>query len=185
MDFAKYLSYLLKPQNHRLRELNGLLLNYLILLLFTFTFCSCSTDTVSVHKPIRDGDLLVSKSKTFALGFFTPGKSSSRYVGIWYYNLPIQTVVWVANRDTSINDTSGILSIDPNGNLVLHHNLSTIPIWSTNVSLLQSQTNNTSVIAQLSDTANLILILNNTKTVVWESFDHPTDTMLFKWFTWF
>ncbi|KAI5386378.1 hypothetical protein KIW84_072776, partial [Lathyrus oleraceus] len=122
------------------------------------------------HKPITDGGhLLVSKSKTFALGFFTPGKSTSRYVGIWYYNLPIQTVVWVANRDTPINDTSGILSIHSSGNLVLHHNLSTIPIWSTNVSLPHSLTNNNSiVIAQLSDLANLALMLNNTKTVIWE-----------------
>ncbi|CAK8577848.1 unnamed protein product [Lathyrus sativus] len=179
MDFAKYLSCLLKPQNHRLKELNGLLLNCLVIFLFIFSFCSCSTDTISIHKPLRDdGQLLVSKSKTFALGFFTPGKSTSRYVGIWYYNLPNQTVVWVANRDTPINDTSGILSIDPSGNLVLHHNLSTIPIWSTNVSLTQSQINSTNVVAQLLDIANFVLMLNNTKTVIWESFDHPTDTML-------
>ncbi|RHN62550.1 putative non-specific serine/threonine protein kinase [Medicago truncatula] len=89
---------------------NNSLLNSLILLLLTFSFCSCSSDTISIHKPLRDGELLVSKSKTFALGFFTPGKSTSRYVGIWYYNLPIQTVVWVANRNSPINNTSGILS---------------------------------------------------------------------------
>ncbi|KAI5386376.1 hypothetical protein KIW84_072775 [Lathyrus oleraceus] len=154
------------------------LLNYLILLLWTISFSSCSSDTISTDKPIRDGELLVSESKTFALGFFTPGKSTSRYVGIWYYNLPIQTVVWVANRDTPINDTSGILSIDPTGNLVLHHNLSTIPVWATDVSLPHSQRNSTNVVAQLSDIANFVLMLNNTKTVIWESFDHPTDTWL-------
>ncbi|CAL5213473.1 unnamed protein product [Lathyrus oleraceus] len=177
MDYAKNLLYLVITQNH---TYNNLQLNCLIIFLFIFSFCSCSTDTISIQKPITDGgDLLVSKSKTFALGFFTPGKSTSRYVGIWYYNLPIQTVVWVANRDTPINDTSGILSIDSSGNLVLHHNLSTIPIWSTNVSLPHSLTNNNSiVIAQLSDLANLALMLNNTKTVIWESFDHPTDTWL-------
>ncbi|XP_039689675.1 G-type lectin S-receptor-like serine/threonine-protein kinase RKS1 isoform X2 [Medicago truncatula] len=107
------------------------------------------------------------------------GKSTSRYVGIWYNNLPIQTVVWVANRDAPINDTSGILSINQNGNLELHHNLSTIPIWSTNVSLTLSQRNITSaVIAKLTDKANIVLMINNTKTVIWESFDHPTDTFL-------
>lgn len=175
MDSAKILLYLVTAQNHKHKF--WLLINSLILLLLNFSFCSCSTDTISTDKPIRDGELLVTKSKTFALGFFTPGKSTSRYVGIWYYNLPIQTVVWVANRDTPINDTSGILSIDPTGNLVLHHNLSTIPIWSTNVSLPHLQRNSTNVIAQLSDIANLILILN-TKTFIWESFNHPTDTML-------
>ncbi|GAU20779.1 hypothetical protein TSUD_84970 [Trifolium subterraneum] len=148
--------------------------------MITFNFCSCSSDTISINKPIRDGELLISKSKTFALGFFTPGKSTSRYVGIWYNNLPIQTIVWVANRDSPIKDTSGILSISPNGNLVLHRDLSsTISIWSTNVSLPQSQRNNTSaVIAQLSDIANLVLMINNTRTVLWESFEHPTDTLL-------
>jgi len=146
-----------------------------LVLLFTFKFCSCS-DTISADKTIRDGELLVSKGKTFALGFFSPGKSKSRYVGIWFNNVQEQTVVWVANRDTPINDTSGVLSINPDGNLVLHHNYTTSPIWSTSVSLTQS--NSTNVIAQLSDLANLVLILNDTKTVLWQSFDHPTDTMI-------
>ncbi|XP_045826094.1 G-type lectin S-receptor-like serine/threonine-protein kinase RKS1 [Trifolium pratense] len=178
MDSIKNLFYLVTTQNPKQKLL--VLHNSLILVLITFYFCSCSSDTISTHKPIRDGELLISKSKTFALGFFSPGKSTSRYVGIWYNNLPIQTVVWVANRDNPINDTSGILSISPNGNLVLHRNLSsTVPIWSTNVSLPQSQRNSTSVvIAQLSDIANLVLMINNTKTVLWESFGHPTDTLL-------
>jgi len=177
MDSAKNPVYLVIIQNHK--HNNWLLINSLILLLFTFSFCSCSSDTLSIHKPIRDGEILISKSKTFALGFFTPGKSTSRYFGIWYYNLPIQTVVWVANRDSPINETYGILSIDTNGNLVIHHNHSTIPIWSTNVSLPQSQINSTgAVIAKLSDIANLVLMINNTKTVIWESFDHPTDALL-------
>ncbi|CAJ2678380.1 unnamed protein product [Trifolium pratense] len=154
-------------------------LTLFILLLLTFSFCSSSSsDTISSDKPIRDGEFLISKSKTFALGFFSPGKSTSRYVGIWYNNLPIQTVVWVANRDSPINDTSGILSINQNGNLVLNHNLSTDPIWSADVSIPQSQRNSTSVIAQLLDIANLVLMINNTKTVIWQSFDHPTDTLL-------
>ncbi|XP_058730928.1 G-type lectin S-receptor-like serine/threonine-protein kinase RKS1 isoform X2 [Vicia villosa] len=176
MDSAKNLLYLVTSQNHKHKF--WLLINSLILLL-NFSFSSCFSDTLTTDKPIRDGELLVSKSKTFALGFFTPGKSTSRYVGIWYYNLPIQTVVWVANRDSPINDTSGILSINPSGNLELHHNLSTIPIWSTNVSLPQSRTNSSSVvIAQLSDIANFVLMVNSTKTVIWESFNYPTDTML-------
>ncbi|KAK7362983.1 hypothetical protein VNO77_05108 [Canavalia gladiata] len=87
-----------------------------------------------------------------------------------------KTVVWVANRDNPINDTSGVLSINPHGNLVIHHNYTTFPIWSSNLSL--SQSNTTNVIAQLSDIENLVLILNHTKTVIWQSFDHPTDTFL-------
>ncbi|KAK7362982.1 hypothetical protein VNO77_05107 [Canavalia gladiata] len=161
--------YLLCSHEHNIWLLNSFVL-FLI-----FSFCTCS-DTISADKAIRDGELLVSKDKTFALGFFSPGKSTSRYVGIWYNNLSEKTVVWVANRDNPINDTSGVLSINSHGNLVIHHNYTTFPVWSTNVSL--SQSNTTNVIAQLSDIANLVLILNHTKAVIWQSFDHPTDTLL-------
>ncbi|KAF3456563.1 hypothetical protein FNV43_RR01217 [Rhamnella rubrinervis] len=95
-----------------------------ILLQFMFLgFCTC-LDTISITQPIRDspdgdGDVLVSNGETFALGFFSPGKSNYRYVGIWYHKIPEKTVVWVANRDNPINDTSGFLSIDTQGNFVL------------------------------------------------------------------
>ncbi|RVW86350.1 G-type lectin S-receptor-like serine/threonine-protein kinase RKS1 [Vitis vinifera] len=47
-------------------------------------------------------------------------------------------------------------------------------VWSTNVSI--SSVN--AIVAQLLDTGNLVLIQNDDKRVVWQSFDHPTDTML-------
>ncbi|KAF3455466.1 hypothetical protein FNV43_RR00095 [Rhamnella rubrinervis] len=53
--------------------------------------CSC-LDTISITQPIRDGDgggdVLVTIGETFALGFFSPGKSNYRYVGIWYHKSP-------------------------------------------------------------------------------------------------
>ncbi|KAF3457335.1 hypothetical protein FNV43_RR01992 [Rhamnella rubrinervis] len=83
-------------------------------------------DTISITQPIRDGDgsgdVLVSIGETFAIGFFSPGKSNYRYVGIWYHKITEKTVVWVANRDNPINGTSGFLSIDTQGNLVLFDN---------------------------------------------------------------
>ncbi|XP_020972214.1 G-type lectin S-receptor-like serine/threonine-protein kinase RKS1 isoform X3 [Arachis ipaensis] len=151
------------------------LLSSLTLVLLNISFGSCF-DTISTDKALRDGEILVSRDKTFAMGFFSPGRSTSRYIGIWYNNLPQQTVIWVANRNTPINDTSGVLSINQHGNLALHHNHSILPIWSTNVSVTPSDTNK--VIAQLTDIANLVLILNDTKTVIWQSFDQPTDTLI-------
>ncbi|KAF3457330.1 hypothetical protein FNV43_RR01987 [Rhamnella rubrinervis] len=143
-------------------------------------FCTC-LDTISITQPIRDspdgdGDVLVSNGETFALGFFSPGKSNYRYVGIWYHKIPEKTVVWVANRDNPINDTSGFLSIDTQGNLVLFdNNDQTVPVWSTNSSALS--TNGYSV-AQLLDSGNLVLLQNESKKPLWQSFDYPTDTML-------
>ncbi|KAI9105206.1 hypothetical protein K1719_022735 [Acacia pycnantha] len=147
---------------------------YITLFYYCFLFCSAS-DTITIGKPISDGELLISKGRKFALGFFTPGKSNYRYVGIWYYDLQEQTVVWVGNRDDPVNDNSGVLSVRPDGNLVLHANSSNFPIWSTNVSVTARSTR---VMAQLTDLGNLVLSQNDSKNVIWQSFDHPTDTLL-------
>jgi hypothetical protein len=139
-----------------------------------------SLDAITTGQIIRDGPdvgaVLVSRGEIFALGFFTPGKSTHRYVGIWYNRLPEKIVVWVANRDTPINDTSGVLSIDVHGNLVLHASNRSTPIWSTN---LVSESGNISTLARLEDSGNLALISDNgRREVLWESFDHPTNTQL-------
>ncbi|KAI9123748.1 hypothetical protein K1719_005048 [Acacia pycnantha] len=157
-----------------MKLVNNIVLICLISFSYYYLFCAAS-DAIIVGKPISDGEHLISKGKKFVLGFFSPSKSSSRYVGIWYYNLSNQTVVWIANRDNPINDTSGVLSLITDGNLILHRNNSNFPIWSTNVSVTVSST---TVMAQLSDVGNLVLIQNNSKAMFWQSFDHPTDTFL-------
>ncbi|CAL1397658.1 unnamed protein product [Linum trigynum] len=112
----------------------------------------------------------------YTLGFFSPGKSTNRYVGIWFTKLPTQVVVWVANRDDPINDTSGSLSIR-GGGLVLSQrsNGTTSTLWSANVS-----TGANPVVARLLDEGNFVLLQQEggLKTVLWQSFDHPTDTVL-------
>ncbi|KAH1056172.1 hypothetical protein J1N35_034237 [Gossypium stocksii] len=101
--------------------------------------------------------------------------SSNRYVSIWYYQHPEKTVVWVANRENPIHDTSGVFSIDRRGNLVLFQTNQTLPVWSTNISL--SGTCN--CIARVLDSGNLVLFHNDTiKAALWQSFDHPTNTWL-------
>ncbi|KAK9936196.1 hypothetical protein M0R45_013049 [Rubus argutus] len=44
-------------------------------------YCCIASDAITPNQPIRDGDVLVSTQKKFALGFFSPGNSSKRYVG--------------------------------------------------------------------------------------------------------
>ncbi|KAB1223035.1 G-type lectin S-receptor-like serine/threonine-protein kinase RKS1 [Morella rubra] len=147
----------------------------LLLLSLGFRY-SVSTDTVTPNQPIKDGDILVSTNKTFALGFFSPPDSSRRFVGIWYYQLPEakRTVVWVANRDNPLNDTSGVLSINGQGNLVLNSKNGSIPFWSTNASV--SSMNNS--MARLLDSGNLVLVARDGERVAWQSFDYPSNTML-------
>nr|POE78309.1 g-type lectin s-receptor-like serine/threonine-protein kinase rks1 [Quercus suber] len=145
----------------------------LILIILFIKFCT-SLDTLTTNQPIKDGQSLISKNKKFALGFFSPGNSSFKYLGIWYVATP-KTVVWVANRNDPINDSSGVLSINQYGELVLHDSNSP-PLWSTNISVQDQVT--TSLEALLLDSGNLVLVQDNNKKVLWQSFDHPTDTLL-------
>ncbi|PNY16102.1 G-type lectin S-receptor-like serine/threonine-protein kinase, partial [Trifolium pratense] len=127
-----------------------------------------------------DGNTLVSKGGIYELGFFTPGNSNKRYLGIWYKKIPIQTVVWVANRINPINDSSGTLSLNNiTGNLILTKNNGSV-VWSTTSNSLRKKQEKP-VVAFLLDTGNLVLIdenEENKESFLWQSFDYPTDTFL-------
>ncbi|KAG8639746.1 G-type lectin S-receptor-like serine/threonine-protein kinase RKS1 isoform X2 [Manihot esculenta] len=136
---------------------------------------SMSRDTIAINQTIEDGSLLVSRGKNFALGFFSPGSSKHRYLGIWYHKIREHSVVWVANRNNPINGSSGVLTINQYGNLILYSNHSqTVSVWSTNFSMEAADT----CVAQLLDSGNLILVQDRSKRIVWQSFDYPTDTLL-------
>ncbi|XP_062013325.1 G-type lectin S-receptor-like serine/threonine-protein kinase RKS1 isoform X1 [Rosa rugosa] len=145
------------------------------LLIFLLHLPSCiSIDSITTNQTIKDGDVLVSIRKRFALGFFSPGNSGKRYVGVWYNKVPEQTIVWVANRDNPVNDTSGVLVIDGDGGLVIYGKDRTIPLWSANVTLSSPKNS----MAKLLDTGNFVLFENGSQRVLWEGFDYPSNTML-------
>lgn len=97
-------------------------------------------------------------------------------MGIWYNKIPVQTVVWVANRDHPISGTWGVLNIGNDGNLVVLDGNSTI-VWSTNSSSVS--TNST---ATLMDNGNLVLTRSedtgDSSRALWQSFNNPTDTYI-------
>ncbi|GMN67209.1 hypothetical protein TIFTF001_036267 [Ficus carica] len=133
-------------------------------------------DSIRPSQYFGDGETLVSKGGSFEFGFFTPGNSSRHYVGIWYKNIPVQTVVWVANRCNPINGSSGLLTLNSTGNLVLlDHNKSVV--WSTSSSKQAKKP-----IVQLLDSGNLVLRAeedgNLETNYLWQSFDYPSDTLL-------
>ncbi|KAB1227420.1 G-type lectin S-receptor-like serine/threonine-protein kinase RKS1 [Morella rubra] len=78
------------------------------------------------------------------------------------------------NRDNPLNDTSGVLSINGQGNLVLNSKNGSIPFWSTNASV--SSMNNS--MARLLDSGNLVLVGQDSQSVKWQSFDYPSNTMI-------
>lgn len=143
--------------------------------LLSLLFCiSFSRDTITPTQPLKDGDVLISPGEIFSLGFFSPANSGNRYVGIWYVGISPQTVVWVANRDNPIRNNSGVFSIDGEGNLVLYGDQNQkSPVWSANSTPSTSKTR-----AQLLDSGNLVLLGDNGEESLWQSFDHPTNTLL-------
>ncbi|XP_059660386.1 G-type lectin S-receptor-like serine/threonine-protein kinase At1g11330 [Cornus florida] len=137
----------------------------------TIVFCT-AINTITSTQPINDPEAIVSNGATFKLGFFSPVNSTYRYVGIWYNQISVKAVVWVANRDKPLNDSYGTLTISKDGNLVVLDRQKQI-VWSSDVP--NSSVNST---AQLSDSGNLILRDESNGNIIWESFDHPSDSML-------
>ena len=75
-------------------------------LLFFFFETTYGVDSITPSQSLTDGSTLVSKEGNFELGFFNPGSSKNCYLGIWYKNIPVKTVVWVANRDSPIDNVT-------------------------------------------------------------------------------
>ncbi|KAH7447498.1 hypothetical protein KP509_01G109100 [Ceratopteris richardii] len=135
--------------------------------------------------------LLRSNNARFEWGWVTT--SSSKYLLAIVYT-PINDsnvategrstggqLVWIANRNHPV-DKGATVELTRNGDLELQSNrevgdlaASTVPIWSAECSFQQSGCNGVTVI--LNEQGNLIL-LNATEHVVWQSFDHPSDTLL-------
>ncbi|KAL7588156.1 hypothetical protein Lser_V15G36365 [Lactuca serriola] len=156
---------------------------YLIFVLLSctilfFVSCSNAVDSVSANQPIKDGNTIVSYGETYELGFFSPGKSKNRYLGIWYKKISPCTVVWVANRHTPITDASGVFEVTTDGILLIHSGISIgnrSVIWSSNSTILS-----VNPVAQLLDTGNLVVWdeSSNKENPIWQSFDYPGDTFL-------
>ena len=75
------------------------------------------------------GQTLVSQNQVFEIGFFSPGISSNRSLGIWCKSTP-DVVVWVANRNIPITASQAppLFMTSGNGSLTIKSGKSII--WS-------------------------------------------------------
>ncbi|KAL2247563.1 UNVERIFIED_CONTAM: G-type lectin S-receptor-like serine/threonine-protein kinase [Sesamum indicum] len=136
---------------------------------------SALTESIAASQSLRDGETMVSNGGSFELGFFSPGNSKNRYLGIWYKNIPVRTIVWVANRKNPIKDMSGSLMINSTGSLLLSDGTNTV-VWSTYSTRIPQ-----SPVAQLLDSGNLVvrdIKDGDADSYLWQSFDYPSDTLL-------
>ncbi|XP_052875514.1 G-type lectin S-receptor-like serine/threonine-protein kinase At1g11330 [Gossypium arboreum] len=119
-------------------------------------------------------EFIISQSGVFRLGFFSFANSSNRYVGILYNQIPVQTVVWVANRNKPLKDSSRILNISDYGNLVVSNGKAEV-VWSSHV----NNTAPNATTAQLLDSGNLVLSNGEDgPSSLWESFEDPSNAFL-------
>ncbi|KAK1371568.1 Receptor-like serine/threonine-protein kinase [Heracleum sosnowskyi] len=150
------------------------LLSFLVLLSAIY----CGTAQQKVAKTIGQGSSLtptgnsswLSPSGLFAFGFYPQGDNRYR-VGIFFAGLAVnKTVVWTANRDDPPVSDYVTLRLTTDGRLILQQ---------------QSQDSTTDIVnpdqsvssASMLDTGNFVLYDSNQKKI-WQSFDHPTDTIL-------
>ncbi|KAH7842052.1 hypothetical protein Vadar_000914 [Vaccinium darrowii] len=144
------------------------------LLIFSFSlFANALTDTILQGQLVTISTPITSSGNIFELGFFSLGNENSArssYLGVWYKNVSVKTIVWVANRDHPLTNSSAVLTIAADGNLAIQEGRTSYMLSNIKSS------GNTS--ATLSDTGNLELIDMRSGERLWQSFDHPSDTLL-------
>uniref|UniRef100_A0A5B6ZH42 non-specific serine/threonine protein kinase n=1 Tax=Davidia involucrata TaxID=16924 RepID=A0A5B6ZH42_DAVIN len=145
-----------------------------VMLVMFYSFCtllSHAADTIRPKDMLRDNETLVSAGELFELGFFEDPFSGNSYLGIWFKSDMNKKAVWIANRESPLLDSTGVLQIRSDGNLILTDRRQT-PMIVNSGSVATSE--NTS--ATLLDSGNLVL--KEGDSTIWQSFDYPSDTYL-------
>ncbi|XP_048499600.1 G-type lectin S-receptor-like serine/threonine-protein kinase SD2-5 isoform X2 [Beta vulgaris subsp. vulgaris] len=110
----------------------------------------------------------------FGFGFFANQTANSFILAIYMGSLDDENsspvVVWCANRDHPVGD-GATLNLTSEGDLVLRDADGSF-VWSTNTSGHSVKS------IELKENGNLVLLNGNGKTI-WESFEYPTDTLLY------
>ncbi|WOL09232.1 hypothetical protein Cni_G17985 [Canna indica] len=116
----------------------------------------------------NSGLFLLSNSSNFAFGFTTNSRNMTTSFLLSVIHQGSNTVVWTANRGLPVSHDDKF-TFDKDGNAYLKSGSDVI--WSSNTS------GKGAVRMELLDSGNLVL-LGDGSSPLWQSFDHPTDTLL-------
>ncbi|GKD87701.1 G-type lectin S-receptor-like serine/threonine-protein kinase LECRK1, partial [Tanacetum coccineum] len=108
----------------------------------------------------------LSPSGIFAFGFYQQDDGFA--VGIWLTTKPNITVVWTANRDDPPLSSNSTIELTVDGWLLLH-----TTYGKQNLTIYQTDP---ATSASMLDSGNFVLY--NHSNFMWETFDHPCDTIL-------
>ncbi|KAL0698114.1 hypothetical protein Bca4012_054236 [Brassica carinata] len=117
----------------------------------------------------NDGILLESINRDFGFGFVTTEASVTLFT-LSIVHRSSKKLIWSANRASPVSN-SDKLQFQDNGNVVLRSEEGGAVVWS-----LDNSGKNASRI-ELRDSGNLVVVSGN-GAPIWESFDHPTDTLI-------
>ncbi|KAJ7520471.1 hypothetical protein O6H91_19G007200 [Diphasiastrum complanatum] len=131
--------------------------------------CKQTLNSMGLGDRLYSNQTLVSQNGAFTLGFFS-NSPNAIYLGLWFADTASSPKLWVANRDSPA-PTEVFLELTNEGNMILVDS-------KGKISWMSATSEKNVEMAVLSDTGNLILQSNETATVVWQSFDYPTDTWL-------
>ncbi|XVF74737.1 hypothetical protein PTKIN_Ptkin13bG0135900 [Pterospermum kingtungense] len=145
-------------------------------LLFAFKICIALNQHVGQIYPgfhasrtqwgEHDGRFLLSKNKSFGFGFYTD-VDAQHYILV-ILHLQTSKIVWTANRGLLVSKSDKFV-FDNNGNVYLERGDSFA--WATNT------TGEGATSLELLESGNLVLHGDDGRTL-WQSFSHPTDTLL-------
>jgi len=120
-----------------------------------------------------DTAILRSKKGKYSLGFGSPTGDDNCYLFVFNVNKNVQ--VWVSDGNQHVHKDSAVLSLNRSGVLKIESQRGNpIILYSP-----PQPINNTK--ATLLDTGNFVLQQlhpNGTKTLLWQTFDYPTQTLL-------
>ncbi|KAL1557262.1 G-type lectin S-receptor-like serine/threonine-protein kinase SD2-5 [Salvia divinorum] len=149
-----------------------------IILLLLLQVCSGSVQRIGKLDPgfkgsqmyyiDNDGLFLLSNNSNFAFGLTTTASDVTQFL-LTVIHKSSSTIVWAANRDSPVKNSDSF-EFDLSGNAFLQSGGSTI--WSSD-----SADKGVSSL-QLLDNGNLVLVGSDDNTFVWQSFSHPTNTLL-------
>lgn len=122
-----------------------------------------------------DQSWISSPNGNFSFGFYAidGGKTTVSYkFGMWYTHVPVQTIVWGLVENNASFAAGTKLALTSTGNLELRNSDASQGLnWSSNTASLGVSG------AAFNDSGNFIL-LNSTGSHLWQSWNHPSDTLL-------
>lgn len=154
-------------------------------MLICYCYLICFAIQVSSSDTLKQGpdnlnssSHLVSANKNFTLGFYTPQDTNNTYLAIWFKDPSYMKIVWIGNRQKPIpSNASPILTIGSRGEMnITYDGGKSMQIYDGGGG--GDGSGQQSVTATLLDSGNFVVNSNESLAPLWQSFDHPTDTLL-------